>query len=56
MKECCIRGVIHEGTPKGETKEVDGTKYYIAKPAEPSSVGVLYLPDAFGPDLVNNQL
>ncbi|KIW00050.1 uncharacterized protein PV09_08397 [Verruconis gallopava] len=55
MKECCIRGVKHEGEPKGEIKEVGGVKCYVAK-AENSEYGVLYIPDAFGLELTNNRL
>ncbi len=56
MKECCIRGVKHEGEPTGEIKEVGGIKSYVAKPSSPSDVGIVYIADAFGLELPNNRL
>jgi hypothetical protein len=56
MKECRIRGVKHDGQPAGEIKEVGGTKSYVAKPSNPTDVGIVYLSDVFGLALVNTQL
>jgi hypothetical protein len=56
MKECCIKGVKHEGTPTGEIKDFGGTKSYVAKASSPSDVGIVYFADAFGYELPNNQL
>lgn len=56
MKECCIRGVKHEGTPTGTIKEVGGIKSYVAVPEKPTGLGIAYFPDAFGLELNNNKL
>lgn len=55
MKECCIKGVKHEGTPTGEIKQSNGVESYVAK-ASSGSVGIVYFADAFGHKLPNNQL
>jgi hypothetical protein len=56
MKECCIRGVKHEGTPTGELKTSNGVESYVAKASGSTDVGILYIADAFGHKLPNNQL
>ena len=56
MQECCIRGVKHEGTPEGEFKTFNGYESYVTKPKEASDVGIVYICDAFGHKLPNNQL
>ncbi|TFK69294.1 alpha/beta-hydrolase [Pluteus cervinus] len=57
----CLEGCIHEGTPRGKWESVGGVLCYVATPQHYVSPGwaqkvVLYLPDAHGPQLVNNQL
>jgi len=56
MKECCITGVKHDGESTGEIKEVGGVKGYVAVPSKPSTVGICFMPDAFGLELINNKL
>ncbi|KAJ7663906.1 Alpha/Beta hydrolase protein [Mycena polygramma] len=54
----CIKGVVHEGTPAGKMEKIGGTESYVATPTVdyPKDKVVLYLSDAMGVTLVNNQL
>ncbi|KAF4610804.1 hypothetical protein D9613_006672 [Agrocybe pediades] len=56
----CIRGVTHEGTPKGAWEVIGGVNTYVATPrggrAYPRNVAILFLPDAYGPQLINSRL
>ncbi|THV04733.1 alpha/beta-hydrolase [Dendrothele bispora CBS 962.96] len=54
----CVKGVRHEGTPSGEFKKINGVDCYVATPEGDyaKDKALLYLPDAFGMQLVNNQL
>ncbi|CAI7576197.1 unnamed protein product [Penicillium manginii] len=46
---CCASGFKHEGTPLGETKNVDGIDTYITYPKDKSTdKAVLFLTDIFG--------
>jgi len=56
MKDCCIRGVKHDGEPGGELKQIGGIKSYVATPKSPNGLGIVYFPDAFGLELSNNRL
>ncbi|KAM0752958.1 alpha/beta-hydrolase [Meredithblackwellia eburnea MCA 4105] len=58
LKSCCISGVLHEGTPTGQVKEINGTRAYVALPTSDydKTKAVLFLPDIFGLELVNAQL
>ncbi|KAK0457850.1 dienelactone hydrolase endo-1,3,1,4-beta-D-glucanase [Desarmillaria tabescens] len=54
----CISGVTHEGTPTGKIEQIGGVECYVATPAGeyPNNKVILFLPDAFGITLPNNQL
>lgn len=58
LKECCVGGHIHSGTPRGTVEEVGGCKTYIAKPsnAADKSKTVIFLTDIFGYELPNIRL
>jgi len=51
-------GVRHEGTPSGEFKKINGVDCYVATPEGDYAKDkvLLFLPDAFGMQLVNNQV
>jgi hypothetical protein len=53
-----IAGVIHEGTPEGKWETIGGIECYVATPTVeyPKDAVILYIPDAFGVQLVNNQV
>ncbi|KIM77956.1 hypothetical protein PILCRDRAFT_76110, partial [Piloderma croceum F 1598] len=54
----CHPGVRHEGVPEGKFEKIDDVDCYIATPTGDYAKDkvVLFLTDAFGPGLVNNQL
>jgi dienelactone hydrolase len=54
----CVKGVTHEGTPKGKVEKIGGIDSYVATPAGeyPQNKAILFLPDVFGLELSNNQL
>ncbi|KZP30521.1 alpha/beta-hydrolase [Athelia psychrophila] len=54
----CIKGVRHEGTPTGTLTKIGGVDVYVATPEGDYAKDkvLLFLPDAFGLQLVNNQL
>jgi len=54
----CISGVTHEGTPQGKIVDIGGVRSYVATPAGDYATDkvILFLTDAFGPDLINNKL
>ncbi|KAI3616946.1 dienelactone hydrolase endo--beta-d-glucanase [Moniliophthora roreri] len=54
----CIKGVTHEGTPSGQWQKIGGVDCYVATPDGdyPKDKVILFLPDAFGIQLLNNQL
>ncbi|KAL0566712.1 hypothetical protein V5O48_015291 [Marasmius crinis-equi] len=54
----CFKGVTHEGTPTGKWENIGGVDCYVALPGDASNskLAVLFLPDAFGIQLINNQL
>ncbi|KAJ5138328.1 uncharacterized protein N7515_003176 [Penicillium bovifimosum] len=46
---CCASGFRHEGTPAGETKDVNGVTTYITYPTDKKTEkAVIFLPDIFG--------
>jgi len=53
----CFSGAQHEGTPKGTNRQLHGYNTYIT-PADynPNNPTILYLPDFFSHNLVNNKL
>ncbi|TLD29690.1 Elongation factor [Venturia nashicola] len=53
---CCVSGVKHEGEPVGLIKEIGGIKSYVATPEKDTKNAILYIPDAFGLELINNKL
>jgi len=54
----CIKGVRHEGTAEGKWEEINGVNCYVATPSGdyPKDKVLLFLPDIFGPQLINAQL
>jgi len=54
----CFKGVRHEGEPDGKFETIANIRSYVAVPEGEydKSVVLLYLTDAFGIDLSNNQL
>ncbi|KAL4902277.1 hypothetical protein BDW74DRAFT_186993 [Aspergillus multicolor] len=56
----CIRGHVHSGTPKGRTETVHGLQAYISEPENTPETEikgiVVFIPDAFGWEFVNNRL
>ncbi|KDR67622.1 hypothetical protein GALMADRAFT_257847 [Galerina marginata CBS 339.88] len=56
--EHCVKGVIHEGTPKGKFEKIGGVDTYVATPTVdyPKDKAILFLTDVFGPQLINAQL
>ncbi|KAL0571949.1 hypothetical protein V5O48_010021 [Marasmius crinis-equi] len=54
----CVKGVIHEGTPKGKTEKIGGVECYVATPSidYPKDKVLLFLTDVFGVALVNARL
>jgi len=54
----CVKGVTHEGTPKGKFEVIGGIRSYVATPTKdyPKDKVLLFLTDVFGVDLVNSQL
>ncbi|PPQ72441.1 hypothetical protein CVT26_003770 [Gymnopilus dilepis] len=56
--EHCVKGVIHEGEPKGKFEKIGGVESYVATPSGdyPKDKVILFLPDVFGLPLTNNLL
>ncbi|RDW81333.1 dienelactone hydrolase family protein [Aspergillus mulundensis] len=56
----CVRGHVHPGTPKGRIETVHGLQTYVSEPEDtPESEIkgiVVFIPDAFGWEFVNNRL
>ncbi|KAG2346806.1 alpha/beta-hydrolase [Suillus weaverae] len=54
----CVQGVRHEGEPQGTLETIDGVACYVATPTAdyPKDKVILYLPDAFGIELINAKL
>ncbi|THV04734.1 alpha/beta-hydrolase [Dendrothele bispora CBS 962.96] len=54
----CVKGVRHEGTPSGQFKKIKDVNCYVASPEGDYAKDkvLLFLPDAFGMQFVNNQL
>jgi dienelactone hydrolase len=54
----CVKGVTHVGTPKGKWEKIGGVESYVATPAGDYAhhKAILFLPDVFGPQLINAQL
>lgn len=48
--ECCLKGTLHEGQPRGTFIEVAGIETYISKPVPERANGhvLLYFPDVWG--------
>lgn len=57
MGQCCVVGVKHEGTAKGEVKTIGGVRTYVSYPADKSTQNaVLILTDVMGMDFINIHL
>ncbi|OAX43193.1 hypothetical protein K503DRAFT_766074 [Rhizopogon vinicolor AM-OR11-026] len=56
--EHCVQGVRYEGEPEGQIEMIDGVKCYVGTPTVDYSKDkvVLFLPDAFGIELINNKV
>ncbi|KAK2597519.1 hypothetical protein N8I77_012300 [Diaporthe amygdali] len=54
----CFSGFEHDGTPKGKVIKLHGLDTYVTEPAEGRHVKgiIVYIPDAFGIDFVNNKI
>ncbi|TFK69292.1 chlorocatechol-degradation protein [Pluteus cervinus] len=57
----CLDGTFYDGTPRGKWENISDVACYVATPERYASRSwarkiVLYLPDAYGPQLLNNQL
>lgn len=54
--ECCLKGTIHKGQPRGVYETIEGVETYIARPPEGKANGhiLLYFPDVWG--MFNNGL
>lgn len=48
--ECCLKGAIHDGEPRGSTTTVADVETYVVEPPENKRNGnvILYFPDVFG--------
>ncbi|OAA65773.1 Dienelactone hydrolase [Niveomyces insectorum RCEF 264] len=46
--ECCLKGHLHEGEPRGKIEEILGIKTYVATPSKPTGHILFYFPDVFG--------
>ncbi|XPS74170.1 hypothetical protein M3J09_006290 [Ascochyta lentis] len=57
MQQCCVVGVKHEGTPKGEIKNIGDTRAYITYPENRSTQNaILIMTDVLGFEFPNVQL
>ncbi|KIK52828.1 hypothetical protein GYMLUDRAFT_265248 [Collybiopsis luxurians FD-317 M1] len=56
--EHCVKGVTHEGEPKGKWEEINGVNCYITTPTNdyPKDKAIIFLTDLFGPQLINSRL
>ncbi|KAF7299461.1 Dienelactone hydrolase endo-1,3,1,4-beta-D-glucanase [Mycena indigotica] len=59
--ECCFTGSLHEGQPNGTIKNINDVPTYCTMPlggvgSQHDTNAIIYLPDVFGMQLVNNQL
>lgn len=52
---CCVKGVIHDGVPRGKLEDVLGIETYVTKPHEDKANGniLLYFADIFGMGTTN---
>jgi hypothetical protein len=48
--QCCLKGSLHDGQPRGSYETIAGVNSYISKPTSSNDNGnlVLYFPDVFG--------
>lgn len=57
MGKCCIVGVKHQGTPKGNVKQIGNIRTYFTYPEDGSTQNaILIMTDALGMDFLNAQL
>ncbi|KAK6430860.1 hypothetical protein LTR95_012977, partial [Oleoguttula sp. CCFEE 5521] len=57
LKQCCATGSLHTGTPTGRRTKVHGLDCYVADAPSGSPKGIVVIvPDAFGIELLNNQV
>ncbi|TVY56069.1 Hydrolase tropI [Lachnellula cervina] len=54
--DCCVRGIKHEGTPKGTIEKIENITTYFARPAKPNGNAIFLFGDVFGPIYQNVQL
>lgn len=47
--ECCLKGSVHKGEPRGRFEEIAGVKTYISVPQGKKNGNILlYFPDVYG--------
>jgi hypothetical protein len=48
--QCCLKGSLHDGEPRGKYETISGVNTYISSPPAEKANGniVLYFPDVFG--------
>lgn len=48
--QCCLKGSLHDGEPRGKYEEIAGVNTYISSPSRETDNGnvVLYFPDVYG--------
>ena len=54
----CMSGSVHLDNPTGAIETIHGLPVYVARPEEgviPKGI-IVYIPDAFGIDFVNNKI
>ncbi|KAG8157629.1 hypothetical protein KVR01_012671 [Diaporthe batatas] len=54
----CFSGTEHSGTPRGKVVKLHGLDTYVTEPPEgrPAKGIIVYIPDAFGIDFINNKI
>lgn len=52
----CFKGHIHPGTPSGTVTALHGLPTYVASPVGTPKGILVFIPDAFGWQFLNNQL
>jgi hypothetical protein len=54
----CFAGHTHDGEPKGTVTKLHGFDTYVAEPSDGRTARaiIVFLPDAFGWEFVNNRL
>src|SRR5690606_5355973 len=57
LSKCCLKGHLHNGTPKGSLTNYSSTEFYVVHPPSgPTKKAILFLTDVMGHRLINSQL